>query len=77
MLTHPAIPNKTPCNILPGNPDLLNFELIKPDNYNELIADLQIRTGIPKIDRIDIKEIDFQRNNCHLRIFYETKDKNQ
>jgi len=53
------------------------IELIKPDNYNELIADLQIRTGISKIDRVDIKEIDFQRSNCHLRIFYETKDKNQ
>ncbi|HAM11070.1 MAG: hypothetical protein A2X05_01050 [Bacteroidetes bacterium GWE2_41_25] len=53
------------------------IELIKPDNYNELIADLQIRTGISKIDRIEIKEIDFQRNNCHLRIFYEIKDINQ
>jgi len=53
------------------------IELIKPDNYNELIADLQNRTGISKIDRIEIKEIDFQRNNCHIRIFYEIKDKNQ
>jgi hypothetical protein len=53
------------------------IEMIKPDNYDELIADLQNRTGISKIDRIEIKEIDFQRNNCHIRIFYETKDKNQ
>jgi len=53
------------------------IELIKPDNYNELIADLQNRTGISKIDRIEIKEIDFQRNNCHIRVFYEIKDKNQ
>lgn len=53
------------------------IELIKPDNYSELLADLQNRTGISKIDRIEIKEIDFQRNNCHIRIFYEIKDKNQ
>lgn len=50
------------------------IEMIKPENYNELIVDLQNRTGISKIDRIEIKEIDFLRDVCYIRIFYEIKD---
>lgn len=53
------------------------IDMIKPENYGDLIADLQFRTGISKIDRIEIKEIDFLKESCHIRIFYEIKDNNQ
>jgi hypothetical protein len=53
------------------------IEMIKPENYSALITDLQTRTGISKIDRIEIKEIDFLRDICHIRIYYEIKDNNQ
>jgi hypothetical protein len=56
----------------------INYEkinLIKPENYSELIEDLQFRTGISRISRIEIGEIDFLRDTCHLTIFFETSDK--
>lgn len=49
--------------------------LIKPEHYNELIEDLQTRTGIKKITHVEIGEIDFLRDICHLKIFFETIDK--
>lgn len=50
------------------------IEMIKPESRNELIADLQNRTGIEKIDRIEIREIDFLKDVAYLRIFYETRE---
>jgi hypothetical protein len=53
---------------------LINYEkidLIKPEKHNELIADLQQRTGIKKIDRIEIGKIDFLKDTCLITIYYE------
>lgn len=48
------------------------LDLIKPEKYNELIKDLQERTGIKNIKRVDIGRINFLRDTCELKIFYET-----
>jgi uncharacterized membrane protein len=47
------------------------IELIKPEKYNDLIADLQDRTGIKKIDRIEIGKIDFLKDTCFITIYFE------
>ena len=51
------------------------INLIKPEYFNELIEDLQIRTGISKITRVEIGEIDFLRDICHIKIHFETSDR--
>ena len=47
------------------------IDLIRPDKRNELIQDLQLRTGIKKINRIEIGKIDFLRDTCTLQIYYD------
>jgi hypothetical protein len=47
------------------------IELIKPDKRSELLKDLQNRTGIRKISRIEIGKIDFLRDTCTIQIYYE------
>jgi hypothetical protein len=47
------------------------IDLIKPERRNEMITDLQERTGINKINRIEIGKIDFLRDTCTVRIFYD------
>jgi hypothetical protein len=51
------------------------INLIKPENHKELIDDLQLRTGISKISRIEIGEVDFLKDICRIIIFFETSDK--
>jgi hypothetical protein len=51
------------------------INLIKPEHHKELIDDLQLRTGISKISRIEIGEVDFLKDVCHIMIFFETSDK--
>jgi len=51
------------------------INLIKPENHQELVSDLQLRTGISKISRVEIGEIDLLRDVCHLTIYFETSDK--
>ena len=46
------------------------IELIKPQRREELIADLEERTGL-KITRVDVGGIDFLRDAVVLRITYE------
>jgi len=48
------------------------INLIKPENHQELIDDLQKRTGISKIIRVEIGEIDLMRDVCNLTIYFET-----
>jgi hypothetical protein len=48
------------------------INLIKPENYEELLKDLCERTGIKKINRIETGKIDFLKDTCTLTIFYET-----
>jgi hypothetical protein len=52
------------------------IDLIKPDKRSELMKDLQLRTGIKKINRIEIGKIDFLRDTCTLLIYYSV-DGNQ
>lgn len=46
------------------------IDLIKPDRYNELMADVQERTGL-KINRIVVGKIDFLRDSAQLMVFFD------
>jgi hypothetical protein len=48
------------------------INLIRPENYKELLKDLTDRTGIKKIKRIETGKIDFLKDTCTITIFYET-----
>ncbi len=50
-----------------------NMELIKPDKRQELIEDLQERTGL-QIHRVEIGRIDFLRDTARILIFYFDED---
>jgi len=45
------------------------IELIKPENYGALVADLEDRTGL-KINRIEVGDINFLRDTAEITIFY-------
>ncbi len=45
------------------------IDLIKPEKHEEMIADLQKRTGL-KITRVEVGKIDFLRDTAQLRVFY-------
>ena len=47
-----------------------NVSLITPDKREELKADLEKRTGL-KIDRIEVGMLDFLKDSCLIRIFYD------
>lgn len=51
------------------------INMIKPDKYNELITDLQERTGIKKIKRVEVGKIDFLRDTCLITMYYEEPGK--
>lgn len=42
---------------------------IRPDKYQDLIADLEDRTGL-KINRVEIGKIDFLKDTAEVKIFY-------
>ena len=46
--------------------------LLTPDKRNELKADLEKRTGLT-IDRIEVGTIDFLKDSCMIRIFYDNE----
>jgi len=46
------------------------INLIKEENYEELLRDLQERTGIKKINRVEVGKINFLRDICDLTIYY-------
>lgn len=52
------------------------IEFIKPENYNLLHADLTERTGLNSITRIEVGRIDFLRDTCRLKIYYEESGRN-
>ena len=45
------------------------IDLIKPEKYKELKADLELRTGL-KINRVEIGKIDFLRDVAQIQVFY-------
>jgi len=51
-----------------------NIDLIRPDRYDELIADLETRLGI-KITRVEVGAVDFLTDMTMLRVFYSDPDK--
>lgn len=52
-----------------------NIELIKPERYTELLADLKERTGL-SIHKISIGRVDFMRDTATIKIYYY-ENKNQ
>jgi hypothetical protein len=46
------------------------IELIRPDRRAELLADLEMRTGL-KIKRIAIGKVDFLHDVANLRIYFD------
>lgn len=46
------------------------IDLIQPENYELMKADVEKRTGL-KINRIEVGKIDFLRDVAQLRIFYD------
>ncbi len=50
------------------------IEMIHPENWDALVADLKERTGLP-ITRIEIGELDFVRDTAHLRVYYKEQSK--
>lgn len=49
------------------------IDLIVPEKYLELLADLRQRTGLEQIHRVDVGRIDFVRDVCRLTIYYEDR----
>lgn len=49
------------------------IDLITPDKYDEMKADLETRTGL-SINRFDIGKIDFLNDTAQVRIFYYTDE---
>jgi hypothetical protein len=45
------------------------IDLIKPDLYSEMLADLEERTGL-NINRFEVGKIDFLNDTANVRIFY-------
>jgi hypothetical protein len=48
------------------------INLIKPENYEELLKDLRERTGIKHIKRVETGNIDFLKDTCVIIIYYDT-----
>ena len=46
-----------------------NIELISPERYEELVADLEKRLGV-KITRVEVGAVDFLKDMAMLRVFY-------
>jgi hypothetical protein len=54
------------------------IELIRKGRYDELVRDLEERTGIEKINRVEVGKINFLRDTCELTIyFFEKKRLNE
>lgn len=46
------------------------IDLVKPENYEELLKDLKERTGIRQIKRLETGKIDYFKNTCEIIIYY-------
>ncbi len=55
------------------NIDYEKIELIKPQNYQLLLDDLEERTGL-KINRAEVGRINFLRDSARVRIYYYADD---
>jgi len=50
------------------------IELMKPERYEELIADVKARTGLP-LSRIEVSSFDFLRDSAEIKVFYPAQTK--
>jgi hypothetical protein len=50
------------------------INLIIPEKHQELVDDLQLRTGISKIKRVEIGKINFLKDTCRLIVYYDDID---
>lgn len=50
------------------------IDLIAPEHREELIDDLQKRTGIKKINRIEIGKVNLLRDTCEIKVFYDVEN---
>jgi hypothetical protein len=50
------------------------IEFIRQGNRDKLITDLEERTGIKKINRVEIGPVNFITDTARIRIFYYAKD---
>ncbi|MDR1814827.1 MAG: DUF4956 domain-containing protein [Tannerella sp.] len=46
------------------------IELVKPEKYDDLIADLKERTGL-EITKVEVGHIDFLRDAAYLKVYYK------
>jgi len=51
-----------------------NIELIKPERYDELVADLEKRLGL-EILRVEVGGVDFLKDSATLRVYYKDPDR--
>lgn len=51
-----------------------NIELIRPERYDELVADLEKRLGL-KVLRVEVGAVDFLKDMTMLRVFYTDHEK--
>lgn len=51
------------------------IELIKPEHYEALLADLRDRTGLP-IKRCEVGKIDFLHDVADIKIYYQSENSN-
>lgn len=52
-----------------------NINLITPDKRNELIADLEKRTGL-KIEKVEVGSIDFLKDAAIIKMYYKSNSAN-
>jgi hypothetical protein len=52
------------------------IDLIRPENYDLLIADLTARTGLMNIQKVEIGEINFLKDTCKLIVYFEVNGMN-
>jgi len=52
------------------------INLIVPEKHDEMIADLQQRTGIKEIKKVEIGAINFLKDTCRMIIYYEDRGRN-
>lgn len=48
------------------------IDLIRPERWDELIADLEVRTGLP-IKRIEIGQVNFLRDTAEITIYFDAR----
>ena len=52
------------------------IDLIRPENYDLLVADLTARTGLVNIQKVEIGEINFLKDTCKLIVYFEVNGMN-